>query len=135
MGRTANAGLAAVWKGRVTEQRRSGLSIAEFCRRLGCSAPSFYVWRKRLRAERAGAGGAGVRPAAAERSRPADTALFVPITLAGTPTSGVRLELPSGAVLTLPGDASAELVTTAIQAALGAVTAERCALVPERSSC
>jgi transposase-like protein len=26
----------------------SGLSISEFCRREGCSPPTFYQWRKRL---------------------------------------------------------------------------------------
>lgn len=123
MGRTANGGLAAVWKGRIAEQGRSGLSIAEFCRRQGFSAPSFYVWRKRLRQGRAIASGAGIRPAGAARSRSGDSALFVPIQLAAA--SGVRLELPGGAVLTLPNDASPELVTAVIQAALSTQREER----------
>lgn len=32
----------------IDEQRVSGLSIAEFCRRRGVSPPSFYNWRRRL---------------------------------------------------------------------------------------
>jgi hypothetical protein len=49
--------------------------------------------------------------------------LFVPIQLAAA--CGVRLELPGGAVLTLPSDASLELVTAVIQAALSIQRQER----------
>lgn len=125
MGGTAKGGRAAVWKGRIAEQGRSGLSIAEFCRRQGISAPSFYVWRKRLRRGRAISSSSGIRYGGAGQSRSEDGPLFVPIELAAA--SGVRLELPGGAVLTLPGDVSVELVTAAIQAALGAPRQERSA--------
>lgn len=123
MGGRGNAGLAAVWRGRIAEQRRSGLSIAEFCRLQGCSAPSFYVWRKRLRSGRSGAVGAsGAVDARGGRPTPA---LFVPLTLGPADCQGVRIELPGGAVVSLPADASAELVTTAIQAVLSARTQEQ----------
>jgi hypothetical protein len=58
--------------------------------------------------------------------------LFVPVELplvgdlaAGSQTGGpaaglVQIELPGGAVVTLPAEASAELVTTAIRAAMSA---------------
>jgi hypothetical protein len=35
------------------------------------------------------------------------------------PVGGLRIELPGGTVVTLPVDASTELVTTAIRAVLG----------------
>jgi transposase-like protein len=42
----------AQWRGRVASQARSGLSVAEYCRREGVNAWLFYRWRKRLGAER-----------------------------------------------------------------------------------
>lgn len=107
MGRKANGSVAAAWMERLARQRRSGLSIAEFCRREGISPPSFYAWRRRL-----------------EKDAPA---LFVPVELsrAGVPSAGgVQIELPGGALVTLPTEASSELVTTAIRAAMHGVSSE-----------
>ena len=39
----------AVWHERVRRQAGSGQSIAEFCRREGITAASFYMWRGRHR--------------------------------------------------------------------------------------
>ncbi|MCX5659749.1 MAG: transposase [Planctomycetota bacterium] len=36
------------WARIIEEQRASGLSIAEFCRRRNISPPSFFGWRRRL---------------------------------------------------------------------------------------
>jgi len=52
MGRVANPKLASLWRDRVERQRRSGLSILEFCHREGFSAGSFYAWKRRLHASR-----------------------------------------------------------------------------------
>jgi transposase len=112
MGRVANEALAVTWRQRIARQRRSQSSIAEFCSAEGVSANSFYAWRRRLREGDA----AGPR-----------SGLFVPIELpsSGTP-AGVRIELPGGAVVILPPEASAELVTAAIGAVLrSASNAER----------
>lgn len=104
MGRVANEALAAAWERRLARQRRSRLSIAKFCDQEGVSPASFYAWRRRLR----GADSAGPR-----------SALFVPVELpAAIAAGGVRLELPGGAVLSLPVDAPLELVTAAIRATL-----------------
>ena len=48
MGRKQNPQLAEVWQDRLARQRQSGLSVAEFCRRVGVSQPSFYQWKARL---------------------------------------------------------------------------------------
>lgn len=101
MGRTADGSVAAFWAERLARQRRGSLSIAEFCRRERISPPSFYAWRKRL-----------------EKS---ERALFIPLELSRAvepSTLGVQIELPGGALVTLPAGASAELVTTAIRAAI-----------------
>lgn len=105
MGRVAGSSRAEVWRGRLRQQRRSGLAVAEFCRREKISPASFYAWRKRL------SGG---------RSRPPGQPQFVPIEVATVegPPRGVQIELPGGAVVALPVEASAELVATAIHAAM-----------------
>ena len=36
------------WRRRMTRFEEAQQSVAEFCRREGVSAPSFYQWRKRL---------------------------------------------------------------------------------------
>jgi hypothetical protein len=94
-----------VWRERIGRWQRSGLSIAEFTRRERVSQPSFYAWRRRL------------RDAAPSRSQPP---LFVPIELSAANRSpgSVQIELPGGAVVTLPAEVSAALVTTAIRAAM-----------------
>jgi hypothetical protein len=37
------------WRGLVSEQARSGQSVAEFCRERDLCAPHFFWWKKRLR--------------------------------------------------------------------------------------
>jgi len=124
MGRVASEALALTWERRISRQRRSQLSVAEFCSQEGVSSKSFYVWRKRLREEEAGQTGLTTGAAAASK-------LFLPVTLplASVPAFGLRIELPSGAVLTLPADAPTELVTAVIRIAMNSVRAE------DRPSC
>jgi hypothetical protein len=107
MGRTADGSVAAVWAERLARQQRGALSIAEFCRRERISPPSFYAWRKRLKQD--------------------DRPVFVPVELLGAvgPSAvGVQIELPGGALVTLPVGASLELVTTAIRASMHGLSAE-----------
>jgi len=40
---------ADVWRERLAEQWRSGLSVKRFCEERGLTQYSFYAWRKRLR--------------------------------------------------------------------------------------
>jgi len=39
------------WRERLERQRRSGLSITEFCRKEGVSAVTFHTWKRKLRGE------------------------------------------------------------------------------------
>ena len=108
MGRTADGSVAALWAERLARQQRGTLSIAEFCRRERISPPSFYAWRKRLEHD--------------------EQPVFVPVELSrtvGPLAVGVQIELPGGAVVTLPASASLELVTSAIRASMNSLgTAE-----------
>jgi hypothetical protein len=36
------------WAERITAQRRSGMSVKQFCKEQGLTEYSFYAWRKRL---------------------------------------------------------------------------------------
>ena len=38
----------AKWRKLVAQQRKSGQSVAAFCRERGLCAPHFFVWKKRL---------------------------------------------------------------------------------------
>jgi hypothetical protein len=95
--------------------RRSGLSITEFCQREQISQPSFFAWRKRLAGQRA----VTRRRRARRMDRDASTPRLVQLPAPDWATpSGVQIALPGGAVVTLPRQASAELVAAAIRAAM-----------------
>ena len=89
---------AAVWEERLRRYGRAGLTVAEFCRREGVSAPSFYQWRRRL---------AEVPPVAGSTrstrgSKLDATSAFQQVLLAGAGV--VAIELPSGVRVELPAD-------------------------------
>lgn len=115
MGRLSSAALAARWGERIGRWRSSGWSVAEFCRREGISEPSFFAWRKRLAGRRAKS------PA----GRPTKSPRFIELPpLAWSATAGVQIALPGGAIVTLSPQATTELVTAAIRAAMPVPAAE-----------
>ena len=61
----------AKWRRLISEQNRSGQSVAAFCRERGLCAPHFFAWKKRLSQAAAGAFVAVrvAEPAAAVTSR------------------------------------------------------------------
>jgi hypothetical protein len=77
--------------------RKARQSVAEFCRKEGVSAPSFYQWRKRLAGRpRPAAGANGTLVAAG----------FRPVRLAGANgmlvAAAVAVQLPGGTQLHIP---------------------------------
>ncbi len=120
MGRSASESVVLAWERRIARQRRCPLSVAAFCRREGVSVASFYAWRRRL----SQADSAGLQ-----------SPLFVPVELSPlVSAAGVRIELPGGAVLSLPTDAPLELVTAAIRAVMASALSPS-ALARERPAC
>jgi hypothetical protein len=79
------------WQRRMARFREAQQSVAEFCRKEGVSAPSFYQWRKRL-AQRP-------RPAAG-RNGTLVAAGFRPVRLVSS--GGVAVQLPGGTQLHVP---------------------------------
>lgn len=117
MGRLASRATAAAWQQRIGRWRQSGLSIAEFCRRERLTQPSFFAWRKRLKDEDA----ARQRIQPPSRTHASGNSPFIELTPpAWNPPGSVQIALPGGAVVTLPPNASPELVVLAIRAAVPA---------------
>ena len=85
------------WRRIIREQRTSGLTVAEYCRRIGVSTWSFYSWRLRLRAERE------------TRAQFVEVKATRPSTIASTEgpshdPSGIELQLSGGrCVIVRPG--------------------------------
>lgn len=77
------------WQRRLSRFQQSQLTVATFCHQEGVSAPSFYLWRKRL---------ALSRPTKHECSKP--SVGFRPVRL--LPSVGVSVELPGGTQLVVP---------------------------------
>jgi hypothetical protein len=108
----ARATTEALWRGRIAAQARSGLSALAYCGQQGFSPKSFYAWRRRL----------------AENESDRSAPLFVPLELpaAALHTGGLRIELPGGAALVLPADASEERLACVLRAVVE-VTGEQSA--------
>lgn len=87
------------WHTLLRQHSQSGLSIAQFCKRQGCSTAAFYLWRRRLAGQ----------PAAQTPTA------FLPVTLAHVrpPQDHFRVRLTSGAIIEIPAvqtDALLQLV-------------------------
>ena len=88
MARNADPAVQKRWRTLLRKQSQSGLTIAEFCRRHGCSPASFYLWRRRF----------------AEQPEPTPPAAFLPVSLNGSrrQQAHFRICLASGAVIEIP---------------------------------
>ena len=89
MARSLSPAKAAEWLRRLQRFQKSRHTVATFCHHEGVSAPSFYLWRKRL---------ALSLPAKQECSKP--PAGFRPVRL--LPSVGVSVQLPGGTQLVVP---------------------------------
>jgi hypothetical protein len=91
----------AKWRELVSEQGRSGQSVAVFCRERGLCAPHFYAWKKRLREANGGQG--EVR---------APLAKFVEVKLvpAGPGLAGAGRDAGAARVSRAAGDARVEVL-------------------------
>jgi hypothetical protein len=109
----ARSASEALWRGRIAAQAKSRLSALAYCTQQGFSPKSFYAWRRRLKQDKVAK----------------QTPLFVPVELPAESLSAgnLRIELPGGAVVVLPPEASQERLVTVLRAVLAAAG--------ERSSC
>lgn len=87
------------WRNILQQQAESGLSIAKFCRQESISAPSFYLWRRKLK-ERETEGCSKKHPVSA-KTISGTHLLPVRIESSGPPES-VRVLLPQGMAIDAP---------------------------------
>jgi hypothetical protein len=104
-GTARDADKERLWRRRLEQQRRSGLSVRAFCAAEGISEPSFYAWR-RLSAERGWPAADGVDQS---QTQPADSAnahnapQFLPLHVVPTAASRpLELVLGSGHIVRVP---------------------------------
>jgi hypothetical protein len=109
------------WRGQFQRQRKTDLSVTEFCRQLGVSVTTFYYWKKRVHEALANASG---RVLAEHPLRQMATAVgttaanFVPVSIL-EPAAGAELEieLTNACVVRLKGAIDPPLLQAAITAA------------------
>ena len=88
---------AKLWSKRFREFEASSLTVTEFCKSVGCSSPTFYLWRRKL---------AGARPAKSTRSAPA--ARTTPLSQSAflqvqtKSDCSIQVRLLSGVIITIP---------------------------------
>jgi hypothetical protein len=101
----------------IQRQPKTNLTIADFCRQLGVSVPTFYCWKRRVQA---GLWTPSEPVAEASRSRPPTTAAtpFLPVSIVD-PDAGTHLEIEfaNACVVRLRGSLSPRLLRAAITAA------------------
>lgn len=107
------------WRGVLERQAASGLSVAAFCRQESISAPSLYIWRRKL-AQR-DATGEPRSSEAAPRSGAGSIGSLIPVQIESQPSpSAVRIFLPQGVTVEAAGDGGgaglAELLRAAREA-------------------
>jgi hypothetical protein len=105
------------WRGQVQRQQTTILTIADFCRQLGVSVPTFYYWKRRVSE---GPGTPFGRPPSGYSSPRATTpaAPFLPVSIVD-PDAGnhLEIELANACVVRLRGSLSPRLLRAAITAA------------------
>lgn len=106
------------WRGVVQRQATSGLNVAAFCRQESISAPSFYLWRRKLAQRDATAERSA---GAASRSGAGSIGPLLPVQIESQGSaSAVRIFLPQGVTVEAAGDVDgaglAELLRAAREA-------------------
>ena len=113
MSRGSNPAKVQQWTDRLKRYRKSGQTAADFCRKEGVSAPSFYQWKKKLASEsgngsqaRPGAGRASqqVQPTQREGEPTPTGAAFQSVELLPASSSVTTIRLPNGIEIELGGD-------------------------------
>jgi transposase-like protein len=108
------------WRRQIQRQSESRLTVADFCRRLGVSAVTFYAWKRRLQeasleALPTSSGQTATTPHASD-SLSAPT--FLPVAIRDSVSSPqIEIELGNQCVVRIKGAIDRSLIRTAIRAA------------------
>jgi transposase-like protein len=88
------------WEMAIETWQSSGIPVRQFCRQEGLSEPSFYSWRRKLRADK-------------PKHKPAPSD-FVEVSLPDPGSSPLELVLKSGNVLRISSSTDKELLSRVI---------------------
>jgi transposase-like protein len=83
-----------LWRSRLQEFERGSASVVEFCRRMGVSKASFYLWRRKV---------ALAGPEDAPAVKAAAALSFLPVQITSGSASQVKVLLPNGTRVLVPG--------------------------------
>lgn len=99
----------AYWRGVIERQAASGLSIWQFCDRVGVSKASFYAWKRKFK----------VRPEVSGRGQPTGMlSPLVPVRVIGDAGPlAIAVELPGGIVVRIPANGDSTMMRAAAQLA------------------
>jgi hypothetical protein len=109
------------WRGQFHRQRKTSLSVTNFCRQLGVSVTTFYYWKKRVDEALPNAPGRVSDERSSHRMTSAAgtaSANFVPLSIL-EPAAGTELEieLTNACVVRLKGVIDPPMLQAAIKAA------------------
>ena len=89
-----------LWTKRFRDFEASSFSVEQFCRSVGCSTPTFYLWKRKL---------SGARPANATRSFPKSQPSSSPhsafLQVQTKSDCSIQVKLLSGVVISIPVEA------------------------------
>ena len=106
------------WRRQVERQQEGGLSVAQFCRRLGVSTVTFYAWKRRFRGAPPATPLTSEKPAAKSSANGAATPAFLPVSmLDGRPNGQLEIALANACILRLTGSVDPVLLRVAIRTA------------------
>ena len=108
------------WRRQIQRQQDGRLTVAEFCRRLGVSTVTFYVWKRRFREAPSASALDPERPSARPmpEANGASIPPFLPVSILNPGASGqLEIELANACVVRLKGAVDPELLRIAIRAA------------------
>ena len=107
------------WRRQIQRQHEGGLTVAEFCRRLGVSTVTFHAWKRRLRESPSAPPLAPERPSARllPEANGASTPSFLPVSILDAGAAGhLEIELANACVVRLKGAVDPRLLRIAIHA-------------------
>lgn len=91
---------AALWTKRFREFEASSITVDQFCQSIGCSSPTFYLWRRKL---------AGGSPAKSTRSvttsKPNASSHSAFLQVQTKSDCAIQVKLLSGVIITIPVEA------------------------------
>lgn len=104
----------AYWRKMLHRQRRSSLSVRQFCKDHGLSEASFFGWQREIAIRDRPASGTTKNGSSSSGKKPSANAVsFIPLRLSGA--SAMELVHPRGHVLRIPTGFDGDCLTKVLQ--------------------